>query len=271
LTNKNSYRDIKPLKRFGQNYLTDKNILAKIAEEINPGNDDLIIEIGPGLGALTRFLCDRTKNIIAVEIDRRVVDDLKSELPDIEIINEDFLEIDLAVLSKRMNKKLRIAGNIPYNLTSPIIFKLLDNLDYVNDAVLMVQHEVAARMNGKKGTKDYGILTVILSYFAKVEYCFKVSPNVFFPRPKVDSAVVHLHFNELLSDRKENKLFIQVVKACFGNRRKTLKNSLNNSIFGRLDFKDSGVDLSLRAEQLDLNAFIRLTQFVREKKLESGE
>jgi 16S rRNA (adenine1518-N6/adenine1519-N6)-dimethyltransferase len=271
LTNKKLNKDIKPLKRFGQNYLVDKNILAKIVTEINPAENEWIIEIGPGQGALTRFLYERTKNIIAVEIDKRVVENLSSELNKIEILNEDFLELNLTKISQKVGSKLRIAGNIPYNLTSPILFKLFSNLDNVTDAVLMVQYEVALRMTGKKGTKDYGILAVVLRYFAKVDLCFKVSPNVFYPKPNVNSAIVHLHFNNDLTDLEFNELFILTVKACFGNRRKTLKNSLNNSIFGRLDFTDCGIDLTLRAEQLDLKEFIQLTEFIREKKLESGE
>ncbi len=271
MTNKKLNKDIKPLKRFGQNYLVDKNILSKIANEINPAENEWIVEIGPGQGALTRFLYEKTKNIIAVEIDKRVVENLSRDLCKIKILNEDFLELNLAEISEQVGSKLRIAGNIPYNLTSPILFKLFNNLDNITDAVLMVQYEVALRMNGKKGTKDYGILAVVLNYFARVELCFKVSPNVFYPRPNVNSAIVHLHFNTDLSDNNFNALFIQTVKACFGNRRKTLKNSLNNSIFGRLDFTDCGIDLSLRAEQLDLKEFIHLTEFIREKKLESGE
>jgi 16S rRNA (adenine1518-N6/adenine1519-N6)-dimethyltransferase len=135
----------------------------------------------------------------------------------------------------------------------------------VKDAVLMVQHEVAKRMQGKKGTKDYGILAVILQYFTEVNYCFKVSPKVFYPRPKVDSAVVHLKFRELKSPKNVNNTFIRMVKACFGNRRKTLKNSLSNGIFKEINFADSGIDLSLRAEQLEPGDFITLAEFALKK------
>ncbi len=127
----------------------------------------------------------------------------------------------------------------------------------------MVQYEVAKRMTAKKGTKDYGILSVLLSYFADTEFCFKVSPNVFYPKPKVFSAVVRIKFKKNL-DESLNKTFIQIVKAAFGNRRKTLKNSLSNSIFAQLNFSGCDVDLSLRAEQLDLSDFIKLAEFARE-------
>lgn len=256
---------VQPLKKFGQNYLKDKNILLKIVEEINPKEDDVLIEIGPGLGALTRELSARISTFTAIEIDKRVCEDLKSEFSNLTLVNDDFLKIDLLPLFGEKNKKLRIVGNIPYNITSPIIFKLIENVSIVEDAVFMIQHEVAKRFTAEKGTKDYGILAVILQYFAEVKYCFKVSPNVFYPKPKVFSAVVHIYFNTERQDVIFNKLFIKVVKACFGNRRKTLKNSLNNSIFGNLDFSLSPVDLSLRAEQLDLDDFISLSRYIRNK------
>lgn len=254
---------IRPLKRFGQNYLTDNNILNKIVDEIDPRPGDNLIEIGPGRGALTEKLLARIPSLTAVEIDKRVADELKEKFPALELIRGDFLNTDLTHYAA--GRKIRIAGNIPYNLTSPIIFHLITNKDAVDDAVLMVQHEVALRMSGKKGTKDYGILSLILNYFTEVKYCFKVSPNVFYPKPKVHSAVVHLKFKELNAPEIVNKTFISIVKASFGNRRKTLKNSLSNSIFGELNFADSGIDLSLRAEQLNPEDFIALAEFALEK------
>ncbi|WP_290664145.1 16S rRNA (adenine(1518)-N(6)/adenine(1519)-N(6))-dimethyltransferase RsmA [Ignavibacterium sp.] len=252
---------VKPIKRFGQNFLQDKNIVRKISEVINPQKDETIIEIGPGEGALTEILSGSGAEVIAIEIDKRVIEQLKANYPSIRIINQDFLEIDLT----RFNSSdLRIVGNIPYNITSPIIFKLIENHKLIRDAVFMVQYEVAKRMTAKKGSKDYGILSVLLSYFAETEFCFKVSPNVFYPRPKVFSAVVKINFKKNL-DESLNKTFIQIVKAAFGNRRKTLKNSLSNSIFAQLNFSGCGVDLSLRAEQLDLSDFIKLAEFAREK------
>ncbi|MFN3694547.1 MAG: ribosomal RNA small subunit methyltransferase A, partial [Ignavibacterium sp.] len=141
--------------------------------------------------------------------------------------------------------------------------KLIENQRYVRDAVFMVQYEVAKRMTANKGSKDYGILSVLLSYFAETEFCFKVSPNVFYPKPKVFSAVIKIKFKKN-TDESLNKTFIQIVKAAFGNRRKTLKNSLANSIFAQLNFSGCGIDLSLRAEQLDLSDFIKLAEFARE-------
>lgn len=251
---------VKPIKRFGQNFLKDNNILRKITEVINPQKNDKIIEIGPGEGALTKLLSNSGADVTAIEIDKRVIEHLKETYPEVKIINQDFLEIDLTHFG---SSDLRVVGNIPYNITSPIIFKLIENYYLIRDAVFMVQYEVAKRMTAKKGTKDYGILSVLLSYFADTEFCFKVSPNVFYPKPKVFSAVVKIKFKKNL-DESLNKTFIQIVKAAFGNRRKTLKNSLSNSIFAQLNFSGCDVDLSLRAEQLDLSDFIKLAEFARE-------
>jgi len=254
-------QNIKPLKRFGQNYLHDNNIIKKIVSEINPQPDDTIAEIGPGRGALTELIYGKAKNFIAVEIDTRVIEDLQSKFPDLRLIQKDFLKVDISTIIESNKKKLRVIGNIPYNLTSSIIFKTIRNAELIEDAVLMVQNEVAKRMTAKKGSKDYGILTVLLNYFTDTQVCFKVSPNAFYPKPKVTSAIVHLRFKELTISKNKREMFINVVKACFGNRRKTLKNSLSNSIFRELNFSDSGIDLSLRAEQLDVKDFLVLTEF----------
>jgi len=251
----------KPKKRLGQNFLQDENILNKIVKEINPKSDDHIIEIGPGHGALTQKLISGTENLTAVEIDEALVDGLKTKFPGLQLLNEDFLETDLSKLAVP-GTKVRIVGNIPYNITSPILFKLIENNTLINDAVFMVQLEVAKRMIANRGSKDYGILAVILKYFTETELSFKISPNVFFPKPKVYSAFVHINFKVMRQPEEEQKLFIKIIKAAFGNRRKTLKNSLSNSIFHEIDFSNSGIDLSLRAENLDVEHYLQLTQFV---------
>ena len=256
---------IKPLKKFGQNYLTDNNILNKIVKEISPSSDDNLIEIGPGLGALTEKLIAISPNITAVEIDTRVVNDLSVKFPQLKLIHADFLKISLKDLFQIKNKKLRIVGNIPYNLTSPILFKMISSTELIQDSVLMVQLEVAKRMISKKGVKDYGILAVLIQHFAEVKLCFKVSSNVFYPKPKVDSAVIRLNFKDDFFDHYQKEIFIRIVKAAFGNRRKTLKNSLSNSIFAGVNFSNSNIDLSLRAEQLDEKDFINLTDYVLNK------
>jgi 16S rRNA (adenine1518-N6/adenine1519-N6)-dimethyltransferase len=251
----------KPKKRFGQNFLQDENILNKVVKEINPQPDDLIIEIGPGYGSLTQRLLLATENLIAVEIDNELVINLKEKFPQLQLINEDFLETNLSKVTTK-ERRLRIVGNIPYNITSPILFKLIEKNKLIKDAVFMVQLEVAKRMTANRGTKDYGILAVVLKYFSETELCFKISPNVFYPKPKVFSALVHIHFKVITQPDEEQKLFIAMVKAAFGNRRKTLKNSLGNSIFHEIDFSNSGIDMSLRAENLSVDDFIKLTRHV---------
>ena len=257
--------NLKPLKRFGQNYLTDPNILNKIVTEISPGNEDNLIEIGPGKGALTIKLLEKVNSVTAIEIDKRVREELSGKFPLLKLISGDFLKIDLHNLYSIKNKKLRVVGNIPYNITSPILFKLMENNKLVYDSVLMVQHEVAKRIKGKKGTKDYGILSVLLNFFSDVKLCFKVSPSSFYPKPNVDSAVIHLFFKENKITGEMKSYLIKVVKASFGNRRKTLKNSLSNSIFMNIDFADSGVDLTKRAEQLNIDDFLKLAEFVQKQ------
>jgi 16S rRNA (adenine1518-N6/adenine1519-N6)-dimethyltransferase len=256
---------IKPLKKFGQNYLTDPNILRKIVEEIDPAPGDNIIEIGPGLGALTKKLLEKVPSITGVEIDNRVGEELKAKFPGLKLLTQDILKTDLKAIYSESNIKLRITGNIPYNLTSPILFMIIENNTIIRDSVLLTQLEVAQRITSKKGTKEYGILSVLLNYFCVVKLCFKVSPNVFTPRPNVWSGLIHLYPKEIHITDQEKKIFIQIVKAAFGNRRKTLKNSLSNSIFKELSFGNSGIDLSLRAEQLDIADFVTLSNFIRNK------
>lgn len=252
---------IRPLKRFGQNYLIDNNIISKIVETFCPESNQSIVEIGPGTGALTKELYKKIGPFTVIEIDKRVIEKLKNDLPGLNIINEDFLNVDLKSLIKP-NSKLRIIGNIPYNITSSIIFKLIYNRDLISDALLMVQYEVAKRMIAKRGTKDYGILSVLLDYFSQPEICFKISPNVFYPKPKVWSAIVQLKFNKQTDIMVNDEDFIKVVKASFGNRRKTLKNSLSNSIFAEKINSLNKFPLGKRAEELSTDDFTTLVKLI---------
>jgi len=254
---------IKPLRRFGQNYLIDKNIINKIVDTFNPQPDQNIVEIGPGTGALTKLLYEKIGPFTVVEIDKRVINNLQNELPGLNIINDDFLEINLSELSQPQ-KKLRIIGNIPYYITSSIIFNMIFNRALISDSLLMVQYEVAKRMTAQKGTKDYGILSVLLHYFTHSEICFKISPNVFYPKPKVWSAIVHIKFDKETDRMIDDEDFIKVVKASFGNRRKTLKNSLSNSIFANKIGELKNFPLERRAEELSVQDFINLTKFLTE-------
>ncbi len=256
---------INPIKSLGQNFLIDRNIVQKIIAEINPQPEDSVLEIGPGTGAITFELAEKTKRFFAVEIDRRAIEILRRKIPGIKIIHADFLKFDIRSIASE-NEAFKVAGNIPYNITSPIIFKLIENRRHVKNAVLMMQHEVAKRLNGKMNTKDYGILSVVLSFFADVKLCFKISPNVFFPKPRVHSALIRIDFRRNHANDIDDRIFIDTVKACFGNRRKTLKNSLSNSIFGSYNFEPVNIDLNKRAEQLSLEEFLLLAKFIQRMK-----
>jgi len=246
----------KPLKKFGQNYLTDKNTILKIIDCFNPQKDDSIIEIGPGRGALTNELSKISYNIKAIEIDTRVIDELSNQFPNVKFINKDFLKLDFSEVFE--SDKLRVIGNIPYNITSPIIFKLIESRTLFSDALIMVQYEVAKRMISKPNSKDYGILGVILNYFATVNLEFKIPPTVFVPKPKVDSAIISLKFDKICNSELNDRFFINFVKSSFGNRRKTLKNSLNNSIFASNNLSEIDFDFSRRAETLSIEEFVWL-------------
>ncbi len=250
---------IRPVKSLGQNFLRDENILKKIISEINPQSKETIVEIGPGEGALTKHLLQSDAELTAVEYDSRAVEHLKAHYPQLKIIHQDFIKFDLSSLNCN---ELRIIGNVPYNITSPIIFKMIENKNLVKDSVMMIQYEVAKRITSSIGTKDYGILAVLINTFAETKLCFKVSPNVFYPKPKVDSAVIHFHFNKVIDNELNEKLYMQLVKASFNNRRKTLKNSLSNSIFHTYDLSKIDFDFSKRAEQISIPEFINLAKII---------
>jgi len=265
---KNTNTKFKPLKKFGQNYLKDKNILRNITEKMDIQPDDFIVEIGPGTGALTEFLFEKCKNLFAVEIDTRVIADLQSNFPNVKVIQHDFIKFDLETITKPGNKKLRVVGNIPYNITSPILFKLIASRALVSDAIMMMQLEVAQRILSKPNSKEYGILAVFINAYATPELCFKVSPNVFYPKPKVFSAVMQFNFLDEVPIQND-KIFLQLVKTAFSKRRKTLKNCFADTPFESLDLKLCGIDPVQRAETLSVEDFIALAN-ISHKTFESG-
>lgn len=249
---------IKPIKRLGQNFLIDKNVSRKIVDYFGPKKNDKIIEIGPGLGAITELLYNVTERLICIEIDSRLVEYLKQKFPKAEIYNEDFLKFDLNKIYNA--QKFRVIGNIPYYITSQILFKLFDENKIIDEAMLMMQIEVAKRLIAQPSSKDYGILTVITNYYSEVEMLFKVSRNVFKPKPEVDSSIVKLIFRKKYDlNQEEENLFKQIVKTGFNQRRKTLRNSLQKIISinnqSKLDF-----DFNKRAEEITLNEYVLLTK-----------
>jgi 16S rRNA (adenine1518-N6/adenine1519-N6)-dimethyltransferase len=253
---------IKAFKRYGQNFLVDKNIINKIITEFSPQRTDCIVEIGPGLGALTYNLYAACDNFTAIEIDESMCKDLMIRFPLLNIINADFLKVNLENISST-NNLLRIIGNIPYNITTSLIFKLSENHPIISDILLMMQSDAVKRLTAEKGTKDYNASNIIANYFFEIEACFNVSASSFKPKPNVNSAVVKLVPRKYLDKTINRKKLISFIKTSFLSRRKTLKNSIQNSIFNDYDFTGIGVDLSKRAEELELKDFIQITKFIQ--------
>jgi 16S rRNA (adenine1518-N6/adenine1519-N6)-dimethyltransferase len=246
----------RPKKSLSQNYLTDENISQNTASVFNIKPEDNILEIGAGQGALTKNILLKTKNLTVIEIDRNNCEILKNRFPELEIINGDFLEFDLNSQFRIHNSKFRVIGNIPYNITSEIIFKLIDNRRIIKDAQLMVQEEVARRLASKPGSKEYGIPSVLLQAFSEPELRFKVSRNCFYPKPNVDSRIIYIDFTRSReSEIADTNFFRKFVKASFSSRRKTLRNSLKvlERLPGKADF-----DFSRRAESISVDECIKL-------------
>lgn len=250
----------KPKKSLGQNYLTDENICRNIVRTFNIKPDDFIVEIGSGQGAITKYILSHTDNVIAVEYDINNFNILKEKFPELEIMNEDILTLSLAdiVRKKDLDQKLRIIGNIPYNITSPLLFKLIENRHMISDVQFMIQEEVAQRLNAKPNTKEYGILSVFTQVYTKPKLQFKVSRNCFYPKPRVDSRIIKLQFTDDLIDQIiDESYFRNFVRGAFGTRRKTLRNSLKN-IFIYVNKMNIKFDFDRRAESLTVKEFIKL-------------
>lgn len=252
---------VRAKKHLGQHFLTDKNIAAKIVESLRPVNGyNQVLEVGPGMGILSDFLIQKTEyEVSLIDIDTESYEYLQKKYPQLgnRLINADFLEMDFDAF---FTGPLAIIGNFPYNISSQILFKVLDNRQQVVEVVGMFQKEVAERCNAKAGSKEYGILSVFLQAYYKVEYLFTVKAGVFNPPPKVLSAVIRLTRNETIQLDCDEKLFWQVVKAGFNQRRKTLRNALS-SLINKEKMTDN-TTLDLRAERLTVADFVKLTQAI---------
>jgi len=256
-----------PKKRFGQNFLTNEHYAAKIIDSINIDEDDGVIEIGPGRGVLTELIANKKcKKRFAVEIDSELAEQLQSNFSNVEIIQKDILALSFREIFEQSAEKLKVVGNIPYNITSPILFHLLENTPFIYQAVLMIQKEVAERLIAKKDNKEYGILTVLVNAQAKVEKLFVVNRNNFYPQPKVDSMVIRLQFIKNTSQIENYALFKDIVKTTFNNRRKMLKNSLRKIVDENDLQKIKSNPLNLRPENLSVNDFLRLTSEIAKFK-----
>ena len=249
---------VRAKKHLGQHFLTDKNIASKIVDSLRPdGRYSQVLEVGPGMGILSDFLLQKPDyEVFLIDIDTESTIFLKKKYPQLgeRLLNEDFLELDFAATFK---DKLAVIGNFPYNISSQILFKILDNRHLVPEVVGMFQKEVAERCAAKPGSKEYGILSVFLQAYYKVEYLFTVKAGVFNPPPKVLSAVIRLTRNEIADLGCDEKLFWQVVKAGFNQRRKTLRNALSSLINKEKMVDDKTLDL--RAERLSVADFVKLT------------
>jgi 16S rRNA (adenine1518-N6/adenine1519-N6)-dimethyltransferase len=257
---------VSPKKYLGQNFLRDENIARKIVDAVAPTKNDVLIEIGPGHGVLTKYFFDNVQHLLAYEIDERVINELREKFPASEIIYQDFLESDLRKISQQYSSSLRVVGNIPYNITSQILFKLFDSANgntFIRDATLMLQLDVAKRLVSKPKTKEYGILSVFTQHYADVELLFSVSPNCFFPKPKVTSAIVQLRFKKSKSNVLDENIFRTTVRTAFGKRRKILRNALKYFPTDETLISDyllhTTFKLDVRPEELTINDFIALS------------
>ena len=248
---------VKPKKHLGQHFLLDDSVSKRIASSISCfGDNTKVLEIGPGTGALTKFLLAENKNVIAYEIDRESVDYLAANFPDLEVRKEDFLKLDFTEFG---NQKLIVIGNFPYNISSQILFKILEAKELVVELVGMFQKEVALRVSQQPGNKQYGILSVLIQAYFDVEYLFTVDEHVFDPPPKVKSGVIRIKRNTTNKLSCDEKLFKRIVKTAFNQRRKMIRNSLK--IFLN-DKKTNHPLFTMRPEQLAVQDFIELTNIL---------
>ena len=250
-----------PKKRLGQNFLIDPNILRKIVQVIDPQPDDLIVEIGPGKGALTQYLLNSGAEIHAIELDPQLVTYLQEILPDrpnFHLNHFDAVKFDYDAILNR-GKKIKMAGNIPYNITSPLLFRFFEMIEHLDRIVLLVQKEIARRICAQPGTKEYGILSVMTNFYCRPHIEFNVSPKVFRPVPKVTSSVILFVPIENKYEREFRIRFNELVRKAFNQRRKTLRNALG--ILTLLESSGCPIDLSRRAETLTVDEFITLTDW----------
>jgi len=244
-------------KKWGQNFLADRNLLEKIVRTIDPKKSDSILEIGPGEGALTELIYPIVKEMVAIEIDPMLIEHLKNResLKGLNIVHGDVLLQDIENLP--VKNLVRVIGNIPYNITSPIIFWLIEQLHFWDDAFIMMQKEVAERLSAVVGTKAYGRFTVVTGAYLNMEYCFTIPPDVFIPKPKVDSAIIRFtkKENPLISDEKYMR-FNKLVSAAFSQRRKMLRNTLKGWDI-HPDLQEQ-INFTRRPETLTIEEFVTL-------------
>ena len=262
-------------KKFGQNFLIDGHVLDKIIAGAGVTKDDMVLEIGPGIGTMTQYLAEAAGKVVAVEIDRNLLPILQETLADydnVKVIHADVLSLDLEKLVQEENggRPIKVVANLPYYITTPIIMALFEQHVPLANVTVMVQKEVAARMKSGPGSKDYGALSLAVQYYAEPYIVANVPCNCFMPRPKVDSAVIRLtRYEEPPVQVKDEKMLFKIIRASFNQRRKTLQNGLNNS--SELNFTkdqiaaaiaEAGFSPSVRGEALTLEQFAKLTDIL---------
>ena len=265
-------------KKFGQNFLIDNNVLDKIIATAEIGKDDVVLEIGPGMGALTQKLCQSAYKVLAVEIDKNLIPILDETLggyDNVKVINQDILKVDLPKFLKdeAEGKRVKVVANLPYYITTQIVMTLLESDAPISGITIMVQKEVAERMQEGPGTKDYGALSVAVTYRCDANLAFTVSPNCFVPKPNVDSAVIHLKVYEESPVKVDDEaMMFKIVKATFMQRRKTMVNSLTNA--GFLNFskeqiletlEEMGRRADVRGESFTVEDFALFTNLILKK------
>lgn len=260
--------DFRPLKRYGENYLIDANIKDKIIEEARLLKDDIVLEVGPGFGALTIDLAESGAQVFAVEKDKKAFailkDILDGDFPNLRIFNEDILGFDLAKISQ--SKKIKVIGNLPYYITTPVIEYLVERREVVTSAVIMIQREVANRLLAGPGTKDYSSISCFVQYYTKASYVHTVKRTSFYPAPEVDSSIIRLDFLDEPSVKvKDEELFFKIVRGSFNQRRKSIINSLSREEVlglpkGELEkiLRRVSIDPSIRPENLSLSEFANI-------------
>ena len=265
-------------KKFGQNFLINTSILEEIIDAAEITREDFVLEIGPGIGTMTQYLCEAAREVVAVEIDTNLIPilgDTLSAYDNVEVMNADILKVDIAKLADERNggKPIKVVANLPYYITTPIIMGLFESHVPIDSITIMVQKEVADRMQEGPGSKEYGALSLAVQYYAKPEIVVNVPPSCFMPQPKVGSAVIRLtrHENPPV-DVDNEKLMFQVIRASFNQRRKTLANGLNN--FGSFSLgkeeiqksiEELVVPVNIRGEALSLEQFAKLSNIINAK------
>jgi 16S rRNA (adenine1518-N6/adenine1519-N6)-dimethyltransferase len=259
-------------KRWGQHFLIDPNILNKVVRTAEVGKEDVVLEVGPGLGEMTLALARQAKKVIAIEIDSKLVAILEKKMKDhsnVEVVKSDILKVDFDQFLKREANPIKVVANLPYQISTPLLFRFVESKEVFSTFTLMLQREVAERMVASPGRKEYGPLSIFIQLFFDLSIRFFIKPSAFFPPPKVDSALVHMIWKEEpMIESNDEEWFKRVVKACFGYRRKTLVNALKHSELILPESMESkmkgiGIDPRRRPETLTIQEFATLANALK--------